>query len=46
LIPIFLKKDYWKKIVDEFPNNMELNKEFLNYFEDIAQLEKLVSKLN
>ena len=26
LIPIFLKKDYWKKIVDEFPNNMELNK--------------------
>ena len=46
LIPIFLKKDYWKKIVDEFPNNMELNKEFLNYFEDIAQLEMYVSKLN
>ena len=46
LIPIFLKKDYWKKIVDEFPNNMELNKEFLNYFEDIAQLEMFVSKLN
>ena len=46
LIPIFLKKDYWKKIVDEFPNNMELNKEFLNYFEDIAQLDMFVSKLN
>jgi len=25
---------------------MELNKEFLNYFEDIAQLEMFVSKLN
>tara|TARA_B100000941_G_scaffold178578_1_gene127948 strand:- start:844 stop:1395 length:552 start_codon:yes stop_codon:yes gene_type:complete len=46
LIPIFLKKDFWKKIVDELPNNMELNKEFLNYFENIDELEMYISELN
>ena len=46
LIPMYLKKDFWKEIIDNLPENMELNKEFINYFESIEDLEKIISKLN
>jgi len=46
LIPIYLKKDYWKEIIDNLPENMELDKQFLNYFESIEDLEEIISKLN
>ena len=46
LIPMYLKKDFWKKIVDNFPDDMELDKNLLTYFEDINDLEDIISKLN
>ena len=46
LIPIYLKKDYWKEIIDNLPENMELDKQFINYFESIEDLEEIISKLN
>ena len=46
LIPMYLKKDFWEEIIDNLPENMELNKEFINYFESIEDLEKIISKLN
>ena len=46
LIPIYLKKDFWKEIIDNLPENMELDKQFINYFESIEDLEEIISKLN
>ena len=46
LIPIYLKKDFWKEIIDNLPENMELDKQFLNYFDSIEDLEEIISKLN
>ena len=43
---MYLKKDFWKKIVDNFPDDMELDKNLLTYFEDINDLEDIISKLN
>ena len=33
VIPIFLKKDYWKDIIDNMPKDMELSYNFLEYYE-------------
>jgi hypothetical protein len=41
-----LKKDFWKEIIDNLPENMELDKQFIIYFESIEDLEEIVSKLN
>ena len=46
LIPVFLKKDFWKGIVDNLPENMELDKKLFNYFENIEELEEFISELN
>ena len=46
VVPIYLKKDFWEKIINNLPENMELDKKFLSYFENIEDLEKIVSKLD
>ena len=46
VIPIFLKKDFWKKIIDNMPKDMELNDGFFKYFESVEELKKLLQKLN
>ena len=46
LIPVFLKKDFWKDIVDNLPENMELDKKLFSYFENIEELEEFISELN
>ena len=45
-IPMYLKKNFWKEIIDNFPDNMELDKKLINYFESIEDLEEVISKLN
>ena len=46
VIPIFLKKDFWKKIIDNMPKDMELNDGFFKYFESVEELKKFLQKLN
>ena len=46
VIPIFLKKDYWKEIIDNMPEDMELSNNFLKYYENVGDLEKFIEKLD
>ena len=46
VIPIFLKKDYWKGIIDNMPEDMELSNNFLEYYENVEDLEKFIEKLD
>jgi uncharacterized protein (TIGR00725 family) len=46
VIPIFLKKDYWKEIIDNMPKDMELSNNFLEYYENVEDLEKFIEKLD
>ena len=46
VIPIFLKKDYWKEIIDNMPKDMELSNNFLEYYENVGDLEKFIEKLD
>ena len=46
VIPIFLKKDYWKEIIDNMPEDMELSNNFLEYYENVEDLEKFIEKLD
>ena len=46
VIPIFLKKDYWKDIIDNMPEDMELSNNFLEYYENVEDLEKFIEKLD
>lgn len=46
VVPIMLKKDFWKKIIDDFPKNMELENNFLSYYESVQDLGELINKLN
>ena len=46
VIPIFLKKDYWKDIIDNMPKDMELSNNFLEYYENVWDLEKFIKKLD
>ena len=46
VIPIFLKKDYWKDIIDNMPKDMELSNNFLKYYENVGDLEKFIEKLD
>ena len=46
VVPIMLKKDFWKKIIDNFPKNMELENNFLSYYESVEDLGELINKLN
>ena len=46
VIPIFLKKDFWKKIIDNMPKDMELNDVFFKYFESVEELKEFLQKLN
>ena len=46
VIPIFLKKDYWKDIIDNMPEDMELSNNFLKYYENVGDLEKFIEKLD
>jgi hypothetical protein len=41
-----LKKDFWEKIIDNFPKNMELENNFLSYYERVEDLGELINKLN
>ena len=46
VIPIFLKKDYWKEIIDNMPEDMELSNNFFEYYENVEDLEKFIEKLD
>jgi len=46
VIPIFLKKNYWIEIIDNMPEDMELSNNFLEYYENIEDLEKFIKKLD
>ena len=46
VIPIFLKKDYWKNIIDNMPRDMELDSNFLKYYKNVEELEKFIEKLD
>tara|TARA_B100000945_G_C20362540_1_gene587900 strand:+ start:567 stop:1118 length:552 start_codon:yes stop_codon:yes gene_type:complete len=46
VIPIFLKKDYWGKIIENMPGDMELSDNFFKYYENVEELEKFIEKLN
>jgi hypothetical protein len=41
-----LKKDFWKEIIDNFPKNMELENNFVSYYESVEDLGELINKLN
>ena len=46
VIPIFLKKGYWKEIIDNMPRDMELNNNFFEYYRNVEELKKFIEKLN
>ena len=46
VIPIFLKKKYWKEIIDNMPRDMELDSNFLKYYKNVEELEKFIEKLD
>ena len=46
VIPIFLKKKYWKEIIDNMPKDMELNSNFFEYYKNVEELEKFIEKLD
>ena len=46
VVPIFLKKDYWKEIIDNMPEDMELSNNFFEYYENDEDLEKFIEKLD
>ena len=46
VVPIMLKKDFWKKIIDNFPKNMELENNFVSYYKSVEDLEELINKLD